>query len=286
MTLRAVFESDGTCGILPDTVMQNQTLTLNCSPYIAAGDVVVLPGVTPTVDPGVEIHFPPQANLWILGDAQMNGTEQAPIVLKNSVPDETWCGIFFKNTTASSSMSYVSVVHASAGSNRLYFPAAISAYHADIHLDHLDLTDVDDNPVFARFSDVVMTNSRLRSSVTGDCINVKQGYAVVENCTFEGGTQPDMDAIDYDGVIGGVIRNNLIHDFRGDNCDGLDIGEQCQDLLIENNRIFHCFDKGISVGQQSTATVSYTHLRAHETVLDLVCRLLLEKKKSYTSQIF
>ena len=26
--------------------------------------------------------------------------------------------------------------------------------------------------------------------------------------------------------------------------------------------------------------VSYTHLRAHETVLDIVCRLLLEKKKS------
>ena len=28
-------------------------------------------------------------------------------------------------------------------------------------------------------------------------------------------------------------------------------------------------------------SVSYTHLRAHETVLDLVCRLLLEKKKTY-----
>ena len=27
-------------------------------------------------------------------------------------------------------------------------------------------------------------------------------------------------------------------------------------------------------------TVSYTHLRAHETVLDLVCRLLLDKKKT------
>ena len=26
------------------------------------------------------------------------------------------------------------------------------------------------------------------------------------------------------------------------------------------------------------APVSYTHLRAHETVLDLVCRLLLEQK--------
>ena len=31
------------------------------------------------------------------------------------------------------------------------------------------------------------------------------------------------------------------------------------------------------------APVSYTHLRAHETVLDLVCRLLLEKKKKNKS---
>ena len=32
----------------------------------------------------------------------------------------------------------------------------------------------------------------------------------------------------------------------------------------------------LSVGHEP---VSYTHLRAHETVLDIVCRLLLEKKK-------
>ena len=31
--------------------------------------------------------------------------------------------------------------------------------------------------------------------------------------------------------------------------------------------------------------VSYTHLRAHETVLDLVCRLLLEKKKKNNQDI-
>ena len=30
--------------------------------------------------------------------------------------------------------------------------------------------------------------------------------------------------------------------------------------------------------QDGIQPVSYTHLRAHETVLDLVCRLLLEKK--------
>ena len=36
---------------------------------------------------------------------------------------------------------------------------------------------------------------------------------------------------------------------------------------------------GVHTGDSITvAPVSYTHLRAHETVLDLVCRLLLEKK--------
>ena len=36
--------------------------------------------------------------------------------------------------------------------------------------------------------------------------------------------------------------------------------------------------------EASDEAVSYTHLRAHETVLDLVCRLLLEKKKKRRSR--
>ena len=42
-------------------------------------------------------------------------------------------------------------------------------------------------------------------------------------------------------------------------------------------------DKARDLLQKALAVnpVSYTHLRAHETVLDLVCRLLLEKKKNH-----
>ena len=35
------------------------------------------------------------------------------------------------------------------------------------------------------------------------------------------------------------------------------------------------------ISEATKEPVSYTHLRAHETVLDLVCRLLLEKKKKH-----
>ena len=38
-------------------------------------------------------------------------------------------------------------------------------------------------------------------------------------------------------------------------------------------------DTSILMHPKVWEAVSYTHLRAHETVLDLVCRLLLEKKK-------
>ena len=43
-------------------------------------------------------------------------------------------------------------------------------------------------------------------------------------------------------------------------------------------------EDGLSVDLErlTSPAVSYTHLRAHETVLDLVCRLLLEKKKEQT----
>ena len=39
------------------------------------------------------------------------------------------------------------------------------------------------------------------------------------------------------------------------------------------------FDAFFGGAGAARGTVSYTHLRAHETVLDLVCRLLLAKKK-------
>ena len=53
-------------------------------------------------------------------------------------------------------------------------------------------------------------------------------------------------------------------------------------IILDQNKMI---TNGLNTATVSTAirnrvgAVSYTHLRAHETVLDLVCRLLLEKKK-------
>ena len=64
---------------------------------------------------------------------------------------------------------------------------------------------------------------------------------------------------------------------------------QCQTVLLAKNSGSGPIDECLSgvwwrladrlAITGNPAPVSYTHLRAHETVLDLVCRLLLEKKK-------
>ena len=57
-------------------------------------------------------------------------------------------------------------------------------------------------------------------------------------------------------------------------------------LVIDDPELKARFARKAFSGIYAPTPVSYTHLRAHETVLDLVCRLLLEKKKCHSRHIF
>ena len=60
-----------------------------------------------------------------------------------------------------------------------------------------------------------------------------------------------------------------------DRINGLNISEVSNLSIVRTKE----FCESIKLeGNAAIIAVSYTHLRAHETVLDLVCRLLLEKK--------
>ena len=63
------------------------------------------------------------------------------------------------------------------------------------------------------------------------------------------------------------IRDSLAHALRYVSPGQFSAGVSIELLIL------------VFIGGIGSLPVSYTHLRAHETVLDLVCRLLLEKKK-------
>ena len=59
----------------------------------------------------------------------------------------------------------------------------------------------------------------------------------------------------------------------------LELGAQLLELFLQRADRVDGLLLVLPVRLHAVHPVSYTHLRAHETVLDLVCRLLLEKKK-------
>lgn len=51
-------------------------------PYLVNGDLIVMPGVTLSVEPGTELHFAPNTGILVLGDLNATGTPKYPIVMK------------------------------------------------------------------------------------------------------------------------------------------------------------------------------------------------------------
>lgn len=238
--------------LLPREITQNTTLTIDCSPYLAPGDVLIKENITLTVEPGVEIHFPEEAHLFIQGGLEVEGTENAPVLFKAIQGADRWGNLSFQSPTDTSRIVWLEILDATKGVHPIYENAAISGFHAVLEIEHLKIEQVHGNPILTYYSDISLKNSQLHSKITGDLINVKYGKGFIENCDFKGNAQPDTDAIDYDEVENGVIRNSKIYDFFGFNSDGIDLGEESSDVIIENNFIQNCTDKGISVGQFTT----------------------------------
>jgi hypothetical protein len=242
-----------TC-ILPDIISENTILTIDCSPYLVRENVVILPNRTLTVEAGVEIQFPKGGNMMVQGNLRIKGREGE---LVRFLPNESlgtieWGHVFFENATDTSSLVWFEIIGASQGAHPLRENAALAIWNSVLEMDHVVLENVNGNPISARYSDVWLKNSSLRSKVTGDLINVKYGYGFIDSCEFQGNTQIDTDAIDYDDVKNGVIMNSKIYDFLGFNSDAIDLGEGSSDIIVENNFIHHISDKGISIGQNSS----------------------------------
>ncbi|MCA9731314.1 MAG: CotH kinase family protein [Deferribacteres bacterium] len=228
------------------------------SPYFATSDIHIASGVTLTIDAGVKILMPEKTGFYIDGKLQINGTADSPVqILPNEgAGAKSWGALVFTNTADTSRINYLTLRNATLGNEPVQQKAAISAYNAHVIIDHLDIAEVA-FPIFVRFGSVILRNSVLRATSTCDYINVKQGDALVENCTFWGNESPDTDGIDYDGVIDGIIRNNRFYNFRGFNSDAIDIGEEAHNVKISGNVIYNMSDKGISIGQRSEIYVDH-----------------------------
>lgn len=280
--LVAVYENTSDC-VLSGSITTNTVLTMDCSPYYVTDDVTIESGTSLTIEPGVEIQLVENASIFIKGQIIAQGTINSPIIFSSLKADKIWGALIFHNSDSKSTLNYVEIKDASHGKNKAMFPAAISAFNADLDLDHLTIEDVNSNPIAARYSSVTLTNSSIHSKVTGDLINVKYGEAMIKNCIFHGNDQPDTDAIDLDDVTDGVIRNCRIYNMYGSNSDAIDIGEKAQNITIDSLLFYNITDKGISVGQRSSVNVTNSLFLNCNMGMGLKdsCRVTIDKSTFY-----
>lgn len=251
--LIAIFEPSGG-SIVPGVINSHVVLKKNDSPFLVTSDVEVKQGAVLEIQPGVELLMDQSVNLLVEGTLRMLGSEDDPINIRPNISEgvDKWGAIIINGGEAQ--LEYVNLSGATHGTHPVNHKAAISSYNSNLTLDFVFMDNVE-FPVFVQYGNTTITNSFIHSTVICDLINIKYGTATVENCVLRGDDAPDTDAIDYDEIIDGIIRGNKIYNFLGENCDGIDLGEGCNNILIEDNMIFDCSDKGISIGQASTGII-------------------------------
>jgi hypothetical protein len=248
----ALFErSDET--MLPERLDELLVLDAAHSPYIVPRSLAVERGGQLIVEAGVEIRMAPQADLMVRGQLDIRGEAERPVLIHARNGITQWGSMVFEQAEGVQHVSHLILRNGGLGPDPVRHRGAISNMDSELVIDHLDLES--STTIFALGGRTTLIDSRIHSPHTGDGINVKRGWGNVEGCVFLGNTSADTDAIDFDGVVGGVIRGNRIYAFRGPNSDGIDVGEQCVDLLVEGNLIYNNSDKGISVGQGSLVNI-------------------------------
>ena len=237
--------------IIPADINQNTTLTKSNSPYYAQGNVTVNPHITFVVESGVEILMPEESSILIYGKIIIDGTKESPVIISPNENSQNWGALCIVNATDSSIIKNLIVKGATKGPEFTRDKAAISSYNSNLSLEGIMVENVE-APIFIQFGNVSIKRCSLYTTISGDLINVKQAnYALVEDCDLKGNDEFDSDAIDFDRVKSGVIRNNKMYNIYGFNSDAIDLGEGVVSALIENNIIFNVNDKGVSIGGAS-----------------------------------
>lgn len=252
-TLTAHFIPSGET-VIGGTLAGDTVLTADRSPYTLSDDLIVPAGTSLTIEAGVTLLMPARRHLRVQGTLTVAGTADRKVAIIGR-PGERWGGLSLENPSGPISLAHLVIRGATKGFDPTIYSSAITGRFATVTADFLDIAE-SEGTIYLYGGSCVVRDSIFNIPITGDGLHAKRCQAIVQRCTFPGNNAPDTDAIDFDGVNGGLIEDCLIYRYQGSNSDGLDIGEACSDVIVRRNLIYFNSDKGISVGQASKVTIS------------------------------
>ncbi len=206
--------------VSPDLTM----LLVSPGTWDVRGDLIIPEGVTLQVSPGTILRFDPGAILLARGAVNINGTASDPVLF--TAQQDGWGGIIVIGAENESTWKYVKVEKTFGISRSGWIlTGGITFFKSDIRLEH-----------------AILGNNQ-----TEDAINPIHSKFTVIDSEFE---NTFADAIDADFCEEVKISGSYFHDIAG---DAIDVSGTT--ITISDTRMERITDKGVSVGEASTATI-------------------------------
>jgi len=171
-------------------IYQNTTWTAVGSPYLMTGSMVVFPGVTLTIEPGVEVLVTPDYSfntgnlryLEIRGTLIAIGTDTAPIVFKTTdasiLGQQTWYGINIKGSQGGNIQMDRFRLHDS------FYGIANDISQPGVSYNWTNCQIKNNNYGIQINADLVYNNCLFENNGVGQAAQILYGSLTAENCQF------------------------------------------------------------------------------------------------------
>jgi hypothetical protein len=162
-------------------ILQNTTLGIANSPYYLTGDVQIWPGVTLTLEPGVEMHYMGSYELLVKGSLIANGTIDQPIIFSGPGAADATLLHYTDADLSTSQLSYVqfkdaayailissgnsgalSVTHAQITNTKLVMDRGGSM--APLMLDQVSLDRVTVQSIYSNAGPIILDHATIQNS--------------------------------------------------------------------------------------------------------------------------
>jgi hypothetical protein len=207
-----VFSQNNIGGI----ISTNTTLLASESPYTVNKNVLVLEGITLTIEPGVTLNFRDSIFMQVSGTLRAVGTEEKPILFKGMPGDSYygwmgqfghgWYGLYFSD----SATDYDTLT----GEGCTIQHAQISRVMGGMWLSGTGADVISSNPLFFSRCSPFVSHTEI-AFYTG-YIGADASNAIIRNCNIhDAHTGIAVNPYTYSYNTKPIIENNFFHDFTG-----------------------------------------------------------------------
>ncbi len=238
------------------TLSESLTLTLDTSPHIILDDIIVPPGLTLTIEPGVTVAFAEGTSLFVEGRLLAEGTVGQPITFTRDQDSGYWGAIGIYGSREDNRLAHVLVEYAGQVSYKGHTFSGVGAYDGQLTLRDSEVRDTSQAALDLVASSAYLRRNRVHDTAGGAGLRAQRSYIQAEDNLFYSLGGHGFHLSDGEGSAGSIVRHNVVYGVQGDciNLDNLAVP-------LERNELHHCTGAGVSLYHSARLTLTNNLIR-------------------------